>query len=185
MYRRRLIRLWQRRARLRSGVWMRGLARWGRRWLLRLAGPGRAELRLDLGHRRARSAVRAENRYRRRQRRPPGRTLVTAELERQRRAVRVADIDPQVVLDVDGRHATVVDIQPIEAAVVDSHPSALVESHDEVRPGDQGVCDPDVRAEVTPDDYVIARREGAVGSLIPHGQHRRGWKAHETQLYRD
>jgi len=141
-------------------------------------------LRLALGRPWAGSALRVVNRYRRRQRRPPDQTLVAADLEGQRRTVRVADIDPQAVLDVDARHATVVDIKPIEAAVVDGDPSALVESHEEMRPGDQWVCDANVRAQVTPNRDIIACREGALGSLVPHGQDWRGWWAHEDQLYR-
>ncbi len=170
-------------ARLRPARRMRGLAERGRRWLLRLAGPVSAGRR-PMGHRPAGSAGRVDDWYRRRQRWPPGRTLVAADLEGQRRAVRIADVDPQAVLDVDDWHATVVDEQSVEAAIVDGDPSALVESHEEVCSGDQWVCNADVRAKVTPDDYVVACREGAFGSLVPHGQHRRGWSAHQVQLYR-
>jgi hypothetical protein len=109
---------------------------------------------------------------------------VAADLEGQCRAVRVADIDPHAVLNVDGRHATVLDIEAIEAAIVDGDPSALVESHEEMRPRDQRVCDADVRAQITPNGYIIACRERALGSLVAHSQHRRGWWAHEDQLYR-
>jgi hypothetical protein len=109
---------------------------------------------------------------------------VTADLKGQRRTVGVADIHSQAVLDVDDRHAAVVDIQPVEAAVVDSYPSALVEPHDEVRPRDQGVCHANIRAKVTPYDDIGASCERALGSLVPHSQHRRGWWAHEDQLYR-
>ncbi|BBZ52677.1 hypothetical protein MHEI_43940 [Mycobacterium heidelbergense] len=95
------------------------------------------------------------------------------DLESHCRTIRIADVDPQAVVDVDDRHATIVDVQPIEAAVVDGNPPALVEPHDEVCPGYQRVCDPDVRAQVTPNDYVVARCESAFGSLVSHGQH--GW----------
>jgi hypothetical protein len=54
---------------------------------------------------------------------------VAADLEGQRRTVGVADIYPLAVLDVDVRHAPVIDEHPVEAAVVDRDPSALVESH--------------------------------------------------------
>ena len=69
----------------------------------------------------------ADNRYRRRQRGPPGRALVAADLEGERRAVRIADVDPQPILDVDDRDTAVVDIKAVEAAVVDGDPSALVD----------------------------------------------------------
>ena len=168
---------------LRSAGLMRGLAKRGRRRLLGLAGPLRAG-RLGLGHSWARRAGRVDDRYRRRQRGSPGRALVAADLEGQRRPVRIADVDAQAVLDVDHGHALVVDEQPVEAAVVDGDPSALVESDDEVRAGDQGMCHADVGAKVTPDRYIVARGERALGSLVPHGQHRWGWSAHHDQLYR-
>ena len=108
---------------------------------------------------------------------------MAADLEGQRRAVRVADIDPLAVLDVDDRHATVVDVEPVKAAVVDGEPSTLVESHQQVRSGDQRVRDTDVGPQVTSDDYIVACGKGALGSVVPHGQHRWGWSAHQDQLY--
>jgi hypothetical protein len=109
---------------------------------------------------------------------------MAADLEGQRRAVGIADVDPQAVLDVDDRDATIVHVQAVEAAVVDGDPPALVEPHDQVRPGDQGVGDADVGAQVASNDDIGSCCEGALGSLVPHGQHRRGWWAHEDQLYR-
>ncbi|OBH13261.1 hypothetical protein A9X03_25200 [Mycobacterium sp. E1715] len=44
--------------------------------------------------------------------------------------------------------------------------------------------DADVGAKVTPDRYVVARGERALGSLVPHRQHGWGWSAHHDQLYR-
>ena len=112
----------------------------------------------------------------------PGRALVAADLEGQRRAVRVADVDPQPVLDVDGRDPAAVDEQAVEAAVVDGDPSALVEAQHQVGPGDQGVGDAHVGAQVTADDYIVACGEGAFGSVIPNGQRGRGWSTHRDQL---
>lgn len=66
------------------------------------------------------------------------RTLVAADLEGQARAVGVADVDGHAVGDVDHRHALAVDVQPVEAAVVDGHPAALVEAEQQVRARDQG-----------------------------------------------
>ena len=62
---------------------------------------------------------------------------------------------------------------PVEAAVVDGHPSALVEAQHQVRPRDQRVGDADVGAQVAADDDVVACREGAGGPVVPNGQ--RGW----------
>jgi hypothetical protein len=46
------------------------------------------------------------------------------------------------------------------------------------------VSDADVRAKITPDYDIGACCEGALRSLVPHGQHWRGWWAHDDQLYR-
>jgi hypothetical protein len=101
------------------------------------------------------------DRYGRRQRRT-SRRLASADLEGHRRTVRIADIDPLAVLDIDDRHASVVDVQPVEAAIVDGDPSALVESQHQVYPGDQRMCDADVRAQVTADDDIVACCEGTL-----------------------
>ena len=69
---------------------------------------------------------------------------MTADLEGQRRTVGVSDVDPLAVLNVDVRHAPVVDVHPVEAAVVDRDPSALIESHDQVRSGDERMPDTNV-----------------------------------------
>ncbi|GAB3010319.1 hypothetical protein MBOU_26300 [Mycobacterium bourgelatii] len=107
-----------------------------------------------------------------------------AELEVQRRTIWIADVDPLTVVDVDARHPTVVHVQPVEAAVVDSGPPALVIAQQQVDPGDQRIGDADVGAQVTSDSYIVARCEGALGSVIPHGHRRGGWLAHQHQLYR-
>ncbi|BBX43843.1 hypothetical protein MSIM_52940 [Mycobacterium simiae] len=42
--------------------------------------------------------------------------------------------------------------------------------------------DADVGPQVTPDDHVVAGCESPFGSLVPHGQHRWGWSAHEPTV---
>jgi len=108
--------------------------------------------------------------------------MVPADLESKRRAVGIADVDPQPILDVDDRDAATVDIKAVEAAIVDGDPSALVIPQDQVAARDQGVSDSQIGAKVTPDHYIVARRERAFGSLVPHGQRRRGWWSHQDQL---
>ena len=49
-------------------------------------------------------------------------------------------------------------------------PAAVVESQQQVRPGDQRVRDADVSAEVTSDDYVVAWGEGALRRFVPDAQ---------------
>jgi hypothetical protein len=95
---------------------------------------------------------------------------MATDLEGHRRPVRVADIHPLAVLDVGGRYPTVVDVQTIEAAVVDRDPPALIEAQYQMDPGNQRVRDADVGPQVTPDDHIVAGCEGPFGSLVPHGQ---------------
>jgi hypothetical protein len=81
---------------------------------------------------------------------------MTADLEGQGRTVGIADIDGLAVLDIDDGHPAVPDEHPVEAAVIDGAPSALVKPKQQVGAGDQGVCDADVSAKVAPDDDVVA-----------------------------
>ena len=89
------------------------------------------------------------------------RGLLPADLERQLRAVRVADVDVLAVLDVDGRHPAAVDVHPVEAAVVDRDPPTLVEPQHQVCPGDQWVGDAYVGAKIATDDDIVSSGEGA------------------------
>ena len=113
---------------------------------------------------------------------PP--TLMAADLEGQLRTVGVADVEALTVVDVDDGHPPAVDVHPVEAAVVDGDPPALVEPQHQVGAGDQRMCDTDVGAQVTADDDVVARREGSGRPVVPNGQRGRGWSAHRGQLYR-
>jgi hypothetical protein len=113
---------------------------------------------------------------------PTDRALVSTQLEYQPRTVGIADIDTLTRLNIDRRHPATVDENSIQAAVVDCHPSALVESQHQVGAGDQGVRDPYIGAEITPDDHIMACCEGARRSVVPNGQHRWGWVAHRDQL---
>ena len=117
-------------------------------------------------------------------RRPTYGALVPPDLETQLRPIGVADIEVLTVLQVDGGNPPIVDVHPVEAAVVDGDPSALIEPQHKVRAGDQRMCDTDVGAKIAADDYVVARREGSGGSVVSNGQRGRGWSAHRDQLYR-
>ena len=97
----------------------------------------------------------------RRGRRPANGPFVPAHLETQLGAVRIADVDALAVLDVDGRHPASVHVHAVEAAVVDRDPPALVEPQHQVCPGDQGVGDAYVGAQVATDDDIISRGEVA------------------------
>jgi hypothetical protein len=109
---------------------------------------------------------------------------VPPDLETQLRSIGVADVQVLTVLQVDGGDPPVVDVHPVEAAVVDGDPSALIEPQHKVRAGDQRMCDTDVGAKIAADDYVVARREGSGRPVVSNGQRGRGWSAHRAQLYR-
>ena len=117
-------------------------------------------------------------------RRPAYGTLVTPDLETQLWPIGVADVQVLTVLQVDGGYPSVVDVHPVEAAVVDGNPSALIEPQHKMRAGDQRMCDTDVGAKIAADDYVVARREGSGRPVVSNGQRGRGWSAHRDQLYR-
>ncbi len=106
------------------------------------------------------------------------------DLEGQLRTVGVADVDVEAVDDVDHRNPLAVDEHPVEAAVVDRHPAALVEAQHQVRSGDQRMGDADVGAQIAADHHVVAWREGACRPVVPNGQRGRGWSRHRMQLYR-
>jgi hypothetical protein len=117
-------------------------------------------------------------------RRPANGALVAPDLKTQLWPIGVADVQVLTVLQVDGRNPPVVDVHPVEAAVVYGDPSALIEPQHKMRAGDQRMCDTDVGAKIAADDYVVARREGSGRPVVSNGQRGRGWSAHRDQLYR-
>ena len=145
-----------------------------------VAGTGGAGARPLRGPGGVASALRADRH--RLGRRPTRGALVPADLESQLRSVGVADVEALTVVDVDRGHPPVVDVHPVEAAVVDGDPAALVEPQHKVCAGDQRMCDTDVGAKVTADNYVVARREASGRPVVSNGQRGRGWSAHRDQL---
>ena len=99
-----------------------------------------------------------------------------AHLEREPRTVGTADVDLLAVGNVDRGHAAAVDVQAVEAAIVDSDPAALIEPQDEVGARDQRVRDADVgtrptttslpgaKVRVEPSSRTV--RAGGFGRLI-------------------
>jgi hypothetical protein len=94
---------------------------------------------------------------------------VPPDLETQLRAIGIADVEALTVLQVNGWDLPVVDVHPVEAAVVDGDPPALVEPQHKVCARDQRVCDPDVGAKVAADDNVVARRESSGRPVVANG----------------
>jgi hypothetical protein len=86
---------------------------------------------------------------------------MAADLERQARAVGIADVDLLAVLNVDGGYPAAIDVHAVEAAVVDRDPAALVEPQHQMRARGQRVGDTNVCAEVAADHDIVAGRESA------------------------
>jgi hypothetical protein len=98
-----------------------------------------------------------------------GHAVVAADLEGQRRPVRIADIDGLTVLDVDHRHPPAVDESAVQRTVVDRQPPALVEAQQQMGARDQGMGNAHVGPEVTADHYVMACRECPLRPVVPDG----------------
>jgi hypothetical protein len=103
---------------------------------------------------------------------------VPPDLEPQRRPVGISDVEALAVLDVDHRHPPAVDEGPVQRAVVDRQPPALIEPQQQVGARNQRVGNAHVGPEVAPDHHVVARREGPFRPVIPNGQRRWGWRSH-------
>jgi hypothetical protein len=99
---------------------------------------------------------------RRTSRGPPSFAAAWTDLEGQPRSIGIPDVDALPVMDVDDRSAVAVDEGPVHRTVVDSHPLALFEAQDQVRARDPRIGDPDVSAQITPDDDVVTWRERTV-----------------------
>ena len=101
-----------------------------------------------------------------------------SQLERHLRTIRIADIDPLPVTDVNRRHPLVIDEDAIEAAVVDRDPATLIESQHEVRSGHQGMGDAHVGPQVPPNDDIMARRKSALSTVGADGDSGQSWCTH-------
>jgi hypothetical protein len=60
---------------------------------------------------------------------------VGSDLEGQPGPLRIPHIDALAVVDIDHRHAVAVDVRSVQRSVVDRHPSALVETQDQMFAG--------------------------------------------------
>jgi hypothetical protein len=83
------------------------------------------------------------------------------DLETQLRPIGIADVEALTVVQVNGWDLPVVDVHPVEAAVVDGYPPALIEPQHEVCAGDQWVGDADIGAKVATDNDIVSSGEGA------------------------
>jgi hypothetical protein len=98
---------------------------------------------------------------------------VASHLESHQRAVWVAEVDPHAIGDVGNGHALAIDEHSVQAAVVDRHPSALVEAQVHMRARDQVVGNAHVGAQVSTNYHVVACRKGAWDPVVQHGE---GWR---------
>jgi hypothetical protein len=66
---------------------------------------------------------------------------VASDLESQLRPIGIADIDGLTVVDVDHRRPAPVDVGSVQRTIVDGQPAALIETQQQVCPGDQRMRD--------------------------------------------
>ena len=112
---------------------------------------------------------------------PGGLALLRSDRERQPRSFRIPDVDGLAVMDVDDRRPVAVDVRPVQR-VVDRQPPALIEPQDQVRAGDPRVGNAQVGVEVTPDDRLLACREGTLGPVVPNRQDGRRGSTHYSSM---
>jgi hypothetical protein len=65
-------------------------------------------------------------------RRAPGHPVVTPDLEPQQWPVWIPDIEALAVADIDHRHPLSIDESPVQRAVVDGQPPALIETEQQM-----------------------------------------------------
>lgn len=113
---------------------------------------------------------------------PAGLPLLRSDREGQPRPLRIPDVDALAVVDVDHRHPVAVDVGPVQRAVVDCQPSALIEAQDQMRAGYPGVRDAQVGVQVASDNHLMTCSEGTLGPVVLNGQHGRGGSTHYSSI---
>ena len=94
--------------------------------------------------------------------------LLRADREGQPWPLRIPHVYALAVVDVDDRHPVAVDVGPVQRAVVDGQPAALIEAQDQVRARDPRVRDAQVGVLITSDDNLMTRCEGTLGPVVPN-----------------
>jgi hypothetical protein len=103
--------------------------------------------------------------------RPVAMPLLRADRESEPRPLGIAHVDALAVVDVDDGHPVTVDVGPVQRAVVDGQPAALIEAQDQVRARDPRVRDAQVGMLITSDDNLMTCCEGSLGPVVPNCQH--------------
>lgn len=109
-------------------------------------------------------------------------TRLRSEGKGQTRSLRVADVNALAVVDIDHRHPVAVEVGPVQRAVVDCQPSALVEPHDQMRTRDARIGDPHIGLHVATDDDLATGRKGSLGPVMPNCQDGRGGSSHYSSI---
>lgn len=91
----------------------------------------------------------------------PGMALLRSDRKGQTRTLRVADVNALAVVDIDHRHPVAVEVGPVQRAVIDCQPTALIEPQDQMRARDPRIGDAHIGLHVAPDDHLVAGREGS------------------------
>ena len=85
-------------------------------------------------------------------------------------------------MNVDDRHPVAVEVGPVERTVVDRQPPALIKPQYQVRAGYPRIGDAQVGVQVTPDDDLVACREGTLCPVVSNCQERRGGSTHYSSI---
>jgi hypothetical protein len=67
--------------------------------------------------------------------------LLGADRKGQSRSSRISDVDALAVVNIDDRHPVAVEVGPVQRAVVDRQPSALIEPQYQMRTRDPRIRD--------------------------------------------
>jgi hypothetical protein len=113
---------------------------------------------------------------------PVGLALLRSDRERQPRSLRVPDVDGLPVVDVDHRHPVSVEVGPVQRAVIDRQPAALIEAHDQMCARYPRVRDPQIGMRIPADDHLVACGERTLGPVVSDCQDRRGGSTHYSSI---
>ena len=109
-------------------------------------------------------------------------TGLRSDREGQARTLGVSDVNALAVMDIDHRHPVAVEVGPVQRAVVDCQPTALIEPQDQMRARDARIGDAHIGLHVATDDHLVAGREGSLGPVMPNCQDGRGKSSHYSSI---
>jgi hypothetical protein len=113
---------------------------------------------------------------------PVGLAVLRSDRKRQPRSLRIPDVDGLPVVDVDHRHPVSVEVGPVQRAVIDRQPAALIEPHDQMCARYPRVRDPQIGMHIPADDHLVACGERTLGPVVSDCQDRRCGSTHYSSI---